>query len=288
MSFDIGDPNRYVFYVNFQTIGNGTNRAETTQRFNFAQLIEDSSRYVISVERASIPIQSIPMFPAQDGAIRLQPQAGRGGVPKILFFQNSFSINDFLVQVNTLDNGNFIVSLTEDGRLQIDYSDWSNFFVSFSPEMKDLFDMGGADIGIGLVGTQSIVGGTTIFDRFDNLVNILIEAEQGLGSVQQEIVSTDVFNTVLVDFLVESTESMSYNGTLGVVHNPAYSVNYPVRANLVFNNAASRRFIMLKGTAPVQSIKLTVVAIFKDGSRNEFNLPPRSVLSIKLAFWRKA
>ena len=285
MSFDIGDPKRYVFYVNFQALGNGTTFAEVTQRFNFAQLIEDSSKYVISVERASIPIQAIPMFPRTPAGITLVPK--NAGGPKILDLEPSFSINDFLVQVSTLDPS-FIVGLTEDGRLRIDYDDFSNFFIFFEPNVGALFDMGGTRIGENFVGTQTIVGASPIFDRFDDLTTVVIESEQELGSVQQEIVSTDVFNTTLTDFLVESTEGMSYNGVAGTVHNPSYTVNYPVRANLIFNNSASRRFIMLKGTAPVQSIKLSVVAIFKDGSRNQIILPPRSVMTIKLAFWRKA
>ena len=286
MSFDIGNPNRYVFYVNFQTVGNGTSFAETTQRFNFAQLIEDSSRYVVSVERASIPIQAIPMFPLTPEAIVLSPKPQTGGVRRALNMEPSFSINDFLVQCNSLDPA-FIVSLTEDGRMRIDYNDWSNFTVQFSANTGAVFDMGSNEIGASFTGTQTVVGASPIFDRFDDLLQVVIEAEQGLGSVQQEIVTTDVFNTVLVDFLLESTEGMTYMGIAGNAHDPSYTVSYPVRSNLIFNNSASRRWIMLKGTAPVQSIKLTVVAIFKDGSRNQIILPPRGILSIKLAFWKK-
>jgi hypothetical protein len=291
MSFDIGDPNRYVFYVNFQTIGNGSGFAQARQNFNFAQLIEDSSRYVVSVERARIPLQGIPMLPLIQNVMEFVPVAGGSGpnpgLGNDLTLRQTFSINEFLTQFQEFGIEGLIISLTSDGRINIIYDNWQNFIITFDTRVAAIFDMGGDTIGAGFLNNQEITGNTPIFDRFDDLHSISIESTQGLTSVQQEIFDSDVFNIVLVDLLVGSSEGMTYSGTRNLEHDSSYTVNYPIRSDLELQAGGDRRWVMLKGTAPIQSIALEAIAIFRDGTRNNIVLPPRTIFSLKLAFWRK-
>ena len=45
---------------------------ESEQLFSFAHLIEDSSKYLVSIERFRIPIQTVPMQPAIQNAFILR------------------------------------------------------------------------------------------------------------------------------------------------------------------------------------------------------------------------
>lgn len=282
---DLSNPGRFVFYLNFRAEGDGTNFAQAEQIFTFSQLIDDSSNYVLSIERFRIPIQSIPMQDSLLNAVTVVSKLG--GVPVAsLDLLDSYSLNDFLQQLNQFHAG-LIFSLSEDGRMRVDYDGFANNNVTFDPTIAQIFDMD-ITIGVGLNGPGTVTGGTPIFDRFDFLHKLQIEAQTGLSSLQQEIVSTAVFANLLTDFLVPNNVSASFSGTPGIIHNPAYTLNYDVRQDIEFNSSSDRRFIMLKGNAPIQNIKLEVSGIMRDGTRRRIRLPPRSILEIKIAFWKKS
>lgn len=283
---DLSNPGRFVFYVNFRVEGevDGSGFAVAEQMFTFSQLIEDSSNYLITIERFRVPIQAVPMQDARPRAISIQPKIA--GIPITLDTLDSYSIMDYLTQLNGLD-ANLIFSLTNDGRMKIDYDDFANNNIVLDPIVAQIFDM---DVVLGetLNGPGEILGTTPIFDRFDNLHKIQIEAQTGLSSVQQEIVSTAVFANLLTDFLVPNTTTMSTQMTTGLKPNPEFSLNYDVRQDLEFNSASDRRYIMLKGNAPIQNIKLEIAAVTRDGRRRRIRLPPRSIMEVKIAFWRKS
>jgi len=285
MTLVINSPGAYVFYQNFRTEGTGTNFAEAEQVLTFSQLIENSSNYVISIERFRVPLQSVPMQDARANAIAVVVKNGNLPVA-ILNLIDSYSLNDFMVQINTTNPPDLIFSLTADGRMRIDFDGFAANNIILDPEIADVFDMP-TIIGQGIDGTGVFIGGTPIFDRFDNVHKIQIEAQTGLASIQQEIVSTEVFANLLTDFLVPNNISMSYTGTAGVVHDSKYTVNYDVRQDIEFNSASDRRMIMLRGTSPIQNIKLEVAVIDRRGRRRRIRLPPRSILEIKIAFWKK-
>ena len=281
MTIDIAQSGRYVFYLNFRTQGDGTNFAVAEQVFNFANLIEDASKYVVSVERFRVPLQAIPMLPFIQNAIQLVPKAA---APFLNFdLQPTFSLNEFLTQINSFG---VVFSLSADGRMVIDFDNFTDYELHFAPKIAAIFDMPGI-VGALLVGAQTIRGASPIFDRFDDLHKIQIESRTGLAGIQQEIITTNVFANLLTDFLVPSSTTMSYTGRQGLGHDPTYSLGYNVREDVEFNNSASRRFIMLKGNAPVQNISLEIAAIFRDGTRHRIIMPPNSLLEVKLAFWRK-
>lgn len=284
MTFDIGNAGRYVFYLNFRSVGTQEGIfAEAEQVFNFSNLIEDSKNYVITVERFRVPIQTIPMLPAIANFIIVRSKIDGSSTPFDLSL--TFSLNDFMQQLTGVFPG-VVFSLTADGRMRIDFDDFLTFVILFSPIAAEIFDMGNS-VGDGVIIPANFVGASPIFDRFDQLHKIQIEAQTGLSSVQQEIITTQIFRNLLTDFLLPSAHSMSYSGEAGLAHNQAYTMNYNVREDVEFNDASNRRFIMLKGNSPVQNIKLEVTAIFRDGTRNRILMPPRGVLEIKLGFWKK-
>lgn len=285
MSIDISNTGKYVFYLNFRTLGSRTDSlfCESEQNFNFSQLIEKASDYILSVERFQIPIQAIPMLETIAAAIQLIPKTAVA-----LATYNSiqtFSLYDFLIDVNSFKNG-FIISLSPDGRIVIDFDDFTNYSVLLNPIIADIFDMDQV-LGLSLAGSNRIIGASPVFDRFDQLYKIQITSELGLAGIQQEILNTDVFKNLLTDFILPSNYAMSFNSEIGVAPNSQYSVTYNTRQDLEFNASSNRRFIMMRSSAPVQNIKISVQAIYRDGTTHRIPLPPRSVFELKIAFWKK-
>lgn len=285
MSIDISNAGKYVFYLNFRNIGSRTEDrfCIAEQSFKFSELISKASDYVISLERFAIPIQSIPMLEAIANAIQLIPKTA---VPFATFnAPQTFSLYDFLNDVNAFFPG-LIISLGPDGRFVIDFNDFTNYSILLNPEIADIFDMDEV-LGLNLFGANTIIGASPGFDRFDQLHKVQISSELGLAGIQQEIIDTDIFRNLITDFLVPTVYGMSFNGQQSVAPNGEYSVNYNVRQDINFNASSNRRFIMMRSSAPVQNIRISATAVYKDGTTHNIPLPPRSIFSCKIAFWRK-
>jgi len=285
MTIDISNAGKNVFYLNFRTLGSRANDVfcESEQNFKFSQLVEKASDYVISVERFKIPIQSVAMLESIPAAIQLIPKAA---VPLLVYNSvQTFSLYDFLNDVNSFTPG-FVVSLTPDARIVIDFNNFSNYSILLSPVIADIFDMDQV-LGLTLAGANRIIGASPVFDRFDQLYKIQISSELGLAGIQQEIIDTDIFRNLLTDFILPSDYSMSFAGEAGLVPNGQYNLTYNTRQDLEFNASSNRRFIFMRSSAPVQNIKVSVQAIFRDGTSRRIPLPPRSVFELKIAFWKK-
>lgn len=281
MAIDVANSGRYVFYLNFRTLGNGVNFCEAEQNFSFAELIDDASKYIVSVERFRIPLQSIPMFPATAPAVTFNP---KGGQPlRTINVSDIFSMGEFLRQIN-LDAA-LTISLTPDGKAQIDF-DFTDFSLQFDQDIANVLDIDPI-VGLNLVGQNTVIGASPIFDRLDQLWKVQIEGLSGLSSIQQEIIDTNVFRNLLTDFIVPSSYSYTLQNTPGAAPNTVFSLTSPVRQDLEFNNAASRRYIMFRSSTPIQNVAIEISAIFRDGTRHRIRMPRRSVLEVKLAFWRK-
>lgn len=54
MSFELNETGSRVLYLNFRSIGDGQKETESEQLFSFSHLIEDSSKYLVSIERFRI------------------------------------------------------------------------------------------------------------------------------------------------------------------------------------------------------------------------------------------
>jgi hypothetical protein len=61
-----------------------------------------------------------------------------------------------------------------------------------------------------------------------------------------------------------------------------------VRQDLEFNDAQNRRWIFLRGGAPIQNVGIKAEAVLRDGTVQNIPLPPRSVFSAKLSWWLKS
>ncbi len=282
MSFELNSPAARVLYLNFRQLGDGKLETEAEQIFTFSSLIEDSSKYVVSIERFRIPIQSIPMQDQINNAVILHSKTG--GPDVFITSIISFGLYDWLLQLNRGGAGSFEVNLTADGRIQIFNFNFDDFSIELDPKVANIFNL---PILVDGAGVQSVVGGVPIFDVFDQLFKIQVEALNGLGNLQQEIIDTNIFTTLLTDFIIPSDFSMSVTNALDMSLNNNVSFTLPVRQDLEFNASQARRLINFRGSSPIQNVKVRVTAIYRDGSRHAIIIPPNGVFELKLAFFRK-
>lgn len=281
MSFELNSKEGRVLYVNFRALGDGEKESEAEQLFSFSHLIEDSSKYVISIERFRIPIQAVPMQDAINNAVVLRSKTGGDDV--FISTIVTFGLYDWLLQLDRASAA-FNVVFTADGRAQILDFDFDAFSIEFSKIVSDILDM---PLTVDGTGIQSIIGGTPMFDRFDQFFKLSIEALNGLSNIQQEIVDTNVFVTQLTDFLVPTNFSMSVTNPTGTPLNNTITWTLPARQDLEFNASNARRLINFRGTSPIQNMRVRVVAIYRDGSRHAIIIPKNGVFELKLALFRK-
>ncbi len=136
MTVDIAQTGRYVFYLNFRTAGTGANFAEAEQNFTFSNLIEDSSNYVVTIERFRVPLQTIPMYPDDEKAVFLTPTAA-GAPLAALQIVDSFSLLNFMNQLNDYLPNTMVFSLTDDGRTRMTFTDFTNYnSITLSPTLS--------------------------------------------------------------------------------------------------------------------------------------------------------
>lgn len=282
MSFELNSEGSRVMYLNFRSLGDGAKETEAEQIFTFSHLIEDSSKWVCSIERFRLPIQSVPMQDQINNAFILRNKTGGDDI--FVSTIVSFGMYDWMLQINR-SNAFLDLVLTADGRAQILDFDFDAFSIELDPKIAAILAL---PLVIDGAGIQSTVGTVPIFDLFDQLFKIQVEALNGLGNLQQEIIDTEVFTTILTDFIVPSNFSMSVTNTLGVPLVNSITYSLPVRQDLEFNATASRRFINFRGGAPIQNVKVRVTGIYRDGTRHAIIIPPNGVFELKLAFFRKS
>lgn len=281
MSFELNQEGSRVMYLNFRSLGDGMKETEAEQIFTFSHLIEDSSKWVVSIERFRVPIQSIPMQDQINNAFILRNKTGGDDI--FISTIVTFGLYDWLLQLNRA-SASLDVVLTADGRAQILDFDFDSFSIELDPKVAAILNLPLAVDGVGI---QSVVGGTPIFDLFDQFFKLQIEALNGLGNLQQEILDTDVFTTILTDFIVPSDFSISVTNVLGTPLNNTVTFSLPVRQDLEFNASSSRRLINFRGNAPIQNVKVRVTAIYRDGTRHAIIIPPNGVFELKLALFRR-
>ena len=280
MSFELNKEGSRVIYLNFRSLGDGKRETEAEQIFTFSHLIEDSSKWLVSIERMRLPIQSIPMQDSINNAFILRSKTGGDDI--FISTIVSFGLYDWLLQINRASASLDIV-LTADGRAQILDFDFDSFSIEIDQKVSAILDI---PITVDGAGIQSVIGGVPIFDLFDQLFKIQVEALNGLGNLQQEIVNTNVFTTLLTDFIAPSSFSMTVNNIIGSPLTNEISFTLPIRQDLDFSLQGPRRLINFRGSAPIQNVKVRVTAIYRDGSRNAIIIPPNGVFELKLALFR--
>ena len=281
MSFELNSEASRVLYVNFRSLGDGMRETEAEQLFTFSSLIEDSSRYVVSIERFRIPIQSVPMQDQINNAFILRNKTGGDDI--FISTIVTFGLYDWLLQLSRA-SAQLNIILTPDGRAQIFNFDFDDFSIELDPKVAAILNF---PLTLDGAGIQNVVGTTPIFDLFDQLFKIQIEALNGLGNLQAEIVDQNTFTTILTDFIIPSNFSMSVTNTSDSVLTNSYTFSLPLRQDLEFNASQARRLINFRGSSPIQNLKVRVTAIYRDGTRNAIIIPPNGVFELKLAFFRK-
>lgn len=282
MSFELNREGSRVLYLNFLSRGDGKKETEAEQIFSFTHLIEDSSKYLVSIERFRLPIQSIPMQDSINNAFILRNKTGGDDI--FISTIVSFGLYDWLLQLNRASTSLDII-LTADGRAQILDFDFDAFSIELDPKIAAILDL---SLLIDGVGVLSVVGGVPIFDLFDQLFKIQIEALNGLGNLQQEIIDTNIFTTLLTDFIAPSNFSMSVTNTLNSPLTNQVSFTLPIRQDLDFSLQGPRRYINFRGSSPIQNVRVRVTAIYRDGTRNAIIIPPNGVFELKLGFFRRS
>jgi len=281
MSFNLNKDGSRVLYLNFRSIGDGKKETEAEQIFSFSHLIEDSSNYLCAIERFRLPIQSLPMQDAINNAFILRNKTGGDDI--FISTITTFGLYDWLLQINRA-SVSLDVILTADGRAQILDFDFDAFSIELDPKVANILDM---PVLIDGAGVQSIIGGIPIFDLFDQLFKIQIEALNGLGNLQQEIIDTNIFTTLLTDFIAPSNFSMSVTNQINTALTNEISFSLPIRQDLDFSLQGPRRFINFRGSAPIQNVKVRVTGIYRDGSRHAIIIPKNGVFELKLALFRR-
>ncbi|MCP4179515.1 MAG: hypothetical protein GY756_17280 [bacterium] len=295
MSIDLGQRGRSVFYLNFEERQDATNTkvCRATQEFTFGNLIESSGDYMVAIERLSVPIQRIPMLSAMTPAITLNPLAV--GLIRVVVTEDAFSLKQWIDGINeTLANDgiNMIFKINQGGQLTFVYDDFANFSLTLHQTLTDLLDrdnvlVTGADAVTSIAGNDIVSSESPIFDRFDQLHKIQVEA---LGmNITQEIIDTDRSFPILTDILIPARYSIGYTEPAGEVAGSTkqLSIGFATRQRLTYTAEGERRYIVLKGHSPIQNLELICSAIFKDGTRVEIPIPRREMFECKIAFFRR-
>lgn len=290
MSIDLGNRGRGVFYLNFITVGTGENFAESAQEFNFTNLVESAGSYLTSIERMVVPIHTIPMIETQAPAFRFEPVGV--GVQFTINTTPAFSIKEWIDEVNAkledvLGADKFVLLVDQSGRIRIVYDNWANFNVRLSLDLQNIFDLPALLTNVQANADNQIIGESSIIDRFDQLHKIQVEA---IGmNIQQEIIDTDRSLPILTDFVIPNSVSFSSQMNLDLDTAASQNINfgYNVRQNVLYNTDSERRYVVLRGNSPIQNINIKAVAIYKDNTRHEIRLPPRSIFELKLAFFSR-
>ena len=166
MSFELNKEGSRVIYLNFRSLGDGKKETEAEQIFTFSHLIEDSSKWLVSIERMRLPIQSIPMQDSINNAFILRSKTGGDDI--FISTIVSFGLYDWLLQINRASASLDIV-LTADGRAQILDFDFDSFSIEIDQKVSAILDI---PITVDGAGIQSVIGGVPIFDLFDQLFKI--------------------------------------------------------------------------------------------------------------------
>lgn len=289
MSIDLAQRGRSVFYLNFLQSGTGLNNCEASQIFNFGNIVEVSSDYIIAIERLIVPIHRVPHIESQTPAIIFVPIGA--GLQYVINTPRAFSWKEFLDDINTQLAGIGVITcrmfLGQSGEIVIYFADFATYTIRINPVLQAIFDLNENLTIADTNGFNEVHGGSSLVDRFDQLHKVQVEVV-GMN-IQQEIIDTDRSSSILTDFIVPNTFSFSYGENLEnqQISSKDVNIGYSVRQNIIYNAGEERRYVMLRGEGPVQNITLRCVAIYKDNTRNDIIMAPRSVFECKIAFFRK-
>ena len=276
-------------YINFTEIGNGQNFAKTTRSFsNF--IIQRSENWVMWVERFRLPIQAIAMREAENTILKLIPVGqddGAQALNEIHFdLDNSYSVHNFLRQLNSFLPGALIFALTSDGRIRITYHNFTNYYIKLSQTLREIFDLPTyiSDKYATKADGTFEEGASPFLDRFDQLDKIQIEA---IGiPTESEFIGSSARGNIISDFLITNSYSLSASTDAQGVFGAPFNLSWSGRQEITYE-PHQRRFINLFGVSGVRYVDIEAVAILKTGARVRIVLPPGSTFNLKIGFAKR-
>lgn len=293
MSFELGQQGRGITYLNFRSVQDetGTKNCVATQEFIYSNFIDESSDYVLAIERLRVPIHKIPMMQAVDmaPAYIIEDPGGNVIIP---LSRDVYSLREWLNVMN--DDADAIAADLEfaigpSGNLVMTYTNFAGTSIRLGDVLKDLMDLDTDVLTAAEADANGIVnGGSSIFDRFDNLYKVQIEA-RGLN-VAREVIDTDTTLPILTDIIVPTTYTVSYKENIlavGGVDDRSSPIAYPTRQAVLYGGENERRYINMVGKLAIQNITIQAVGIYRSGTRVAIPIPPRGVFECKLAFFKK-
>lgn len=292
MSIDLGNVGRGVFYVNFNKTYQGAgedNSCKTSREFNFGNLVEKSSDYMIAVERMYVPIHSIPMQAAQADAVTIENPITHE--LRLIATPDVYSLKEMIDSLNSSFNDEFpdagpYIQIHSTGYVSIYWPEVATYTVTFNSVLQGIFGYDGS-LGALNIASAPYYGNYSIFDRFDQLFKIQLEIV-GVNSVA-EIIDSQRSLPVLTDYLIPETwgASISKPSVANRTTEISEGITFSQRQALVYNATGERRYVMLTGNTPIQNITIEAVAIYKDGTRVTIPIIYNSVFDVKIGFYKR-
>ncbi len=288
MTFDLNKPNSSTFYLNLSKTGSGdvNDFCEQTQNYNQA-LIKNSKNWVLSVERATIPLQGIKFINDIPSAVNFVNKAT--GAITVNSLENIFNLHDFLQALNNMadSNSNKIqVFLKTSGRLELKYSHFNNFNIVLDEILQKIFDFPNQTL-TSANNVTSILGASSCLDRIDRIKRVIL-VSRDLPLVSEYSNRSKTREITSIDY----SPSITFSSTAGnnKVIDDDYSINLYGRDDLVLEPHYSR-LLNMQGA---QIITITVEAQVEvlNHSTGELELEritlrPFSTFNVKLQFRRR-
>jgi len=290
MPFDLNKPDSATFFINLSEVGqlDKTSFCNASQNYN-SPIVENSKDYFVSIERATIPLQSIKLFKDIPEAFTFVKKADDTTVTKSLI--DVFTIVDFLQQINNFADteGNKVkFYLQNSGRVKIVYENFTNYRLLLSNELRAIFDLGSSTLDA-LVNIADFLTPSSIIDRVDTLRRIIL-VSRNLPCVSEMNNQTKLREITSIDYAPDSTFSFS-GGNGKVVDDDWTFSNVSARGNLVLAPQYSRLLTM--NGAEITNINVEAYAEILDLltlkiKLTRISLRPASEFQIKLQFWRRS
>lgn len=291
MTFDLNQPGSSTFFVNLSTIGKGddnTQYCEATQRYT-TPIIDRADDYVLSIERATIPLQGLKFFDDIFNAVSFVNKVNSNDI-KIHNLQDIYNFQDFLQALNNFDDqqGNKIkVYVKTSGRLVLSYNKFDTYNIVLSDELKNMFDLNINTISSDSDTTLTIIGASSCINRIDYLKRIIL-VSRDLPSISEFNNRIKLREVTSIDYSPQTTFSATGGNNAPIDDN--YTINLYPRDNLVLEPHYSR-LINMSGSQitsiNIQAYAETLNFRTMETELRQISLRPLSIFNVKIQFRRK-
>ena len=299
-----------VTYINIQKAGSNslTNPVycDVTEKYNQIILDPSNTEYYLSLERLTVPCQSIPFVPQIDNAITITGQDENDNILPITLnvktkLVNIFSLHEFIEELNAYAPNYIIFKLLSSGRIQMKcvaatgfpYTIGFPFTITISTELQRILDFNTNthtftmnDMEI-VPPNDTVMSNSSILNRIDTLKRIFITSPN-LTTQSELNGQIPMRELTSLDYSTSYSVSQPTNTKLGFDSGGTFTAQ--PRQDLTLSPSYPR-FIKLRG-APILEITIEARAEVVDLVTGQTVLKPialkgNSVFNCKLAFWLK-